>query len=44
MTEVVTPGEFITEPSMLYRKHLAQTTASADYWKPQDDEARRRLI
>ncbi|AGM09547.1 family 2 glycosyl transferase protein [Amycolatopsis keratiniphila] len=42
--EAVTPGEFIAEPSMLYRKHSAQTTASADYWNPQEDEARRRLI
>ncbi|WP_181770337.1 glycosyltransferase [Amycolatopsis pittospori] len=42
--EAVTPGEFIAEPSMLYRKHSAQTTASADYWNPKEDEARRRLI
>jgi glycosyltransferase involved in cell wall biosynthesis len=42
--EVVTPGEFIAEPSMLYRKHSAQTTASEQYWNPPEDEARRRLI
>ncbi len=42
--EAVTAGEFIAEPSMLYRKHSAQTTASDDYWNPQEDEARRMLI
>ncbi|MGY6656464.1 glycosyltransferase [Amycolatopsis sp. TRM77291] len=42
--EAVTPGEFIAEPSMLYRKHSAQTTAAESYWNPQEDEARRRLI
>lgn len=42
--EAVTPGEFIAEPSMLYRKHPGQTTAADEYWNPQEDEARRRLI
>ncbi|MEV4441787.1 glycosyltransferase [Streptomyces sp. NPDC049577] len=32
--EVVAPGEFIAEPSVLYRKHPHQTTASDRYWEP----------
>lgn len=42
--EAVTPGEFIAEPSMLYRKHDDQTTASARYWNPEEDRARLTVV
>jgi hypothetical protein len=38
--EAVAPGEFIAEPSLLYRKHPAQTTASNKYWDPEESRAR----
>ncbi|MFI5558988.1 glycosyltransferase [Amycolatopsis japonica] len=41
--EAVTPGEFIAEPSVLYRKHSAQTTADDKYWNPQEEAARKRF-
>lgn len=39
--EAVTSGEFIAEPSVLYRKHPAQTTADEGYWNPQEEAARK---
>lgn len=38
--EAVTPGEFIAEPSMLYRRHDNQTTASPQYWNAEESEVR----
>jgi hypothetical protein len=38
--EAVTPGEFIAQPSMLYRKHGGQTTASSRYWDAEESRAR----
>lgn len=38
--EAVAPGEFIAEPSLMYRKHSGQTTACPRYWNP--DEANTR--
>lgn len=38
--EAVAPGEFITEPSVLYRKHPNQTTASNHYWEPSEAATR----
>ncbi|MBL1096348.1 glycosyltransferase family 2 protein [Streptomyces coffeae] len=39
--EVVAPGEFIAEPSLLYRKHPDQTTATGRYWNPEEAATRR---
>ncbi|NSC22841.1 glycosyltransferase [Streptomyces albus subsp. chlorinus] len=39
--EAVAPGEFIAEPSVLYRKHPAQTTAAGGYWSPAETATRR---
>ncbi|MDT0460069.1 glycosyltransferase [Streptomyces sp. DSM 41527] len=39
--EAVAPGEFIAEPSILYRKHPDQTTAADHYWKPAETATRR---
>ncbi len=41
--EAVTPGEFIAEPSTLYRQHDNQTTRSARYWKAEESQARLRV-
>jgi hypothetical protein len=41
--EAVTPGEFIAEPSMLYRRHSNQTTASPCYWNAEWNQARLTL-
>ncbi|GAA2599127.1 glycosyltransferase family 2 protein [Streptomyces tubercidicus] len=38
--EVVAPGEFIAEPSTLYRKHPDQTTATDHYWNPAEAATR----
>ncbi|MEV5510854.1 glycosyltransferase family 2 protein [Streptomyces orinoci] len=38
--EAVAPGEFIAEPSVLYRKHPRQTTASGPYWEPAEAATR----
>jgi glycosyltransferase involved in cell wall biosynthesis len=38
--EAVAPGEFIAEPSVLYRKHPNQTTASDHYWEPTEAATR----
>ncbi|GAB3479586.1 hypothetical protein GCM10027521_14950 [Amycolatopsis cihanbeyliensis] len=38
--EAVSAGEFIAEPSMLYRKHGDQTTASERYWDDGESDAR----
>lgn len=38
--EAVTPGEFIAEPSMLYRRHDNQTTGSPRYWRAEESRAR----
>ncbi|MFE6690955.1 glycosyltransferase family 2 protein [Streptomyces sp. NPDC057743] len=38
--EAVAPGEFIAEPSVLYRKHPEQTTASPQYWEPTEAATR----
>ncbi|MBN6038991.1 glycosyltransferase [Amycolatopsis sp. 195334CR] len=37
--EAVSNGRFIAEPSLLYRKHSAQTTASARYWHDPEPRA-----
>ncbi|MFD2418585.1 glycosyltransferase family 2 protein [Amycolatopsis pigmentata] len=42
--EAVTPGEFIAEPSMLYRKHDGQTTASSHYWEADESRARLQIV
>jgi hypothetical protein len=42
--EAVTPGEFISEPSMLYRKHDGQTTASGHYWDADENRARLSIV
>ncbi|WP_344422045.1 glycosyltransferase [Amycolatopsis minnesotensis] len=34
--EAVATGEFIAQPSMLYRQHPAQTTAAENYWDEHD--------
>jgi hypothetical protein len=36
----VAPGEFIAEPSVFYRKHPRQTTASDRYWEPTEAATR----
>jgi glycosyltransferase involved in cell wall biosynthesis len=38
--EAVSTGEFIAEPSLVYRKHDAQTTASPRYWDENETHAR----
>lgn len=38
--EVIAPGEFIAEPSILYRKHPDQTTAAHRYWDPAEAATR----
>ncbi|MEK2472218.1 MULTISPECIES: glycosyltransferase family 2 protein [Streptomyces] len=38
--EAVAPGEFIAEPSVLYRKHPDQTTASQHYWEAPEAASR----
>ncbi|MEU0469451.1 glycosyltransferase family 2 protein [Amycolatopsis sp. NPDC006131] len=38
--EAVASGEFIAEPSVLYRKHDAQTTAADRYWDKAESAAR----
>ncbi|WP_052230374.1 glycosyltransferase [Streptomyces sp. CT34] len=38
--EAVAPGEFIAEPSVFYRKHPHQTTASHHYWEPAEAATR----
>ncbi|MGG7570022.1 glycosyltransferase family 2 protein [Streptomyces sirii] len=38
--EAVAPGEFIAEPSVFYRKHPHQTTASDHYWEPTEAATR----
>ncbi|WP_215548640.1 hypothetical protein [Amycolatopsis sp. CA-230715] len=38
--EAIAAGEFIAEPSMLYRQHPAQTTASSRYWAEDEHETR----
>src|SRR5206468_2782779 len=38
--EAVAAGEFIAEPSVLYRKHDAQTTAADRYWDMAETAAR----
>ena len=38
--EAVAPGWFIGEPSLLYRKHPARTTASDRYWNHDESAAR----
>lgn len=38
--EAVAPGEFIAEPSLLYRKHPDQTTAADRYWNPAEAATR----
>jgi hypothetical protein len=42
--EAVTPGEFIAEPSMLYRRHDGQTTASSRYWDAEESRARLTVV
>ncbi|MGI5349929.1 glycosyltransferase [Streptomyces sp. CA-250714] len=39
--EAVAPGEFIAEPSILYRRHPGQTTATDRYWNPAETATRR---
>ncbi|MGA6165160.1 hypothetical protein [Amycolatopsis magusensis] len=38
--EAVSNGWFIAQPSLLYRKHAAQTTASSRYWHQSESNAR----
>lgn len=38
--EAVAPGEFIARPSLLYRRHPAQTTSSDRYWNLGESQAR----
>ncbi|SDX32976.1 Glycosyl transferase family 2 [Amycolatopsis xylanica] len=42
--EAVAPGEFIARPSLLYRKHDAQTTASTTYWDAAEHELRMTAV
>jgi glycosyltransferase involved in cell wall biosynthesis len=42
--EAVTSGEFIAEPSMLYRKHSTQTTASERYWDQDESDTRLTFV
>lgn len=42
--EAITPGEFIAEPSMLYRRHGDQTTASPRYWNAEWNKARLAIV
>ncbi|OXM64622.1 hypothetical protein CF166_29650 [Amycolatopsis sp. KNN50.9b] len=42
--EAVAPGEFIAEPSVLYRKHDAQTTAADRYWDKAEAAARMESV
>ena len=38
--EAVAAGEFIASPSLIYRKHAGQTTASSGYWAPDEIDTR----
>lgn len=42
--DAVAPGEFIAQPSMLYRKHPGQTTASARYWNADEQHTRLAFV
>lgn len=42
--EAVAAGEFIAEPSLLYRKHEAQTTASKRYWNEAETTTRMAAV
>ncbi|MDI5977845.1 glycosyltransferase [Amycolatopsis magusensis] len=42
--EAVSNGWFIAEPSLLYRKHDAQTTASSRYWHNAESAARSAAV
>ncbi|MGC7097308.1 glycosyltransferase family 2 protein [Amycolatopsis lurida] len=42
--DAVSAGWFIAEPSVLYRKHSAQTTASSRYWDDAESTARAAAV